>query len=226
LNSWGGNLCARYIAGIYRIRDCTAGFRAIRVSLLKRMEFDKIKVNGYCFQITLLYQAILHNAKILEIPVEFIDRERGTSKLGISDIIEFILHVWLLRLQSSKTFIKFCIVGLSGVLVNLGTMTVLLNIGWNRYIASPLSIEAAILNNFILNYYWTFKTSEKGDHISIKGIKFNIVSLLSLAINFIVFLALTALFPSLPPQVPQAIGIIPAMFSNYFLNLYWTFKAS
>ena len=58
LNSMGGNLAARYIAGIPQIRDCTAGFRAIRASLLRRIDFNNLRVQGYAFQVALLHAAV------------------------------------------------------------------------------------------------------------------------------------------------------------------------
>ena len=126
MNSWGGNIVARYVAGIYKVRDCTAGFRAIRTTLLKQISFDDLRVQGYAFQVALLHEAVSLGAVVKEVPVDFIDRTEGESKLGISDIIEFVLNAWWIRLHSSRTFIKFAIVGLSGVIVNLGVFKLLL----------------------------------------------------------------------------------------------------
>ena len=55
LNSMGGNIAARYIAGLSQIRDCTAGFRAIRASLLRRIDFNALRTQGYAFQVALLH---------------------------------------------------------------------------------------------------------------------------------------------------------------------------
>ena len=163
LNSLGGNMVGRYIAGLYRIHDCTAGFRAIKTSLLRKVEFDELRVQGYAFQVALLHEAVSLGAKIEEVPVDFIDRTAGESKLGISDIIEFIVNAWWIRLHSSKTFIKFAVVGLSGVIVNLGIFTLLLQANVNKYIASPISIEVSIITNFLLNNYWTFRSRKSYD---------------------------------------------------------------
>lgn len=107
-----GNIFARYLAGLSQIRDCTAGFRAIRASLLWKIDFHALaRVQGYAFQISLLHQAMLHKARIVEIPVEFVDRLRGASKLGLKDITEFLLNVWWIRFQASKTLLRFGVVG-------------------------------------------------------------------------------------------------------------------
>jgi dolichol-phosphate mannosyltransferase len=55
-----------------------------------------------------------------------------------------------------------------------------------------------------------------------KGVKFNAVSLVALFVSFKTFVAVSAAFPALNPQLSLAAGIIPALFVNYFLNTYWT----
>lgn len=225
-NSIVGNIVARYVAGLYRVRDCTAGFRAIRTNLLRQIDLDTLKVSGYAFQVALLHRALVHGAKIVEVPVDFVDRETGESKLGLRDIAEFIVNAWWIRFQASKTFVKFAIVGTSGVIVNLGLFTLLLNLGMNKYLASPIAIEASIISNFILNNYWTFRWRTTRDRVRIKGLKFNAVSLVSLSISYGTFVLMSRLFPQLPPQAHQLIGIVPAMLVNYLLNSYWTFRSA
>jgi dolichol-phosphate mannosyltransferase len=223
-NSRLGNLVARYVAGIYKVHDCTAGFRAVRTSLLRQIDMAALRVQGYAFQVALLHAAVTLRARIVEVPVEFVDRRRGDSKLGLSDIVEFILNAWWIRLQTSRTFVKFLIVGASGVAVNLGVFSLLLHVGMNRFIASPIAIELSIISNFIFNNYWTFRWRNVGGRVRIRGLKFNVVSLLSLGVSFTTFVALSIGFPRVPPQIHQLIGIIPATLVNYFLNSYWTFK--
>jgi dolichol-phosphate mannosyltransferase len=224
LNSRVGNIVARYLAGIYRVKDCTAGFRAIKTGLLARIDFAVLKVQGYAFQVALLYEAVIRKANIVEIPVDFVDRTQGESKLGIDDILEFIKNAAWLRFRSSTTFIKFAIVGLSGVLVNLGAFWLLLNVGLSKFLASPVAIEISIVWNFLLNNYWTFRWRQTGERLRIRGLKFNIVSLLTLAVSYSAFLLLTWLFPDVSPYWHQLAGIVPAALLNYLMNSYWTFR--
>lgn len=224
LNSKIGNIFARYIAGMYRIRDCTAGFRAIRASLLRKIDLAGLNVQGYAFQIALLNQAIGRKAVVREIPVEFVDRQRGETKLGLSDILEFMTNACWIRFKTSQAFIKFCIVGLSGVIVNLGVFSLFLHYGMNKYIASPIAIEISIITNFLFNNKWTFSERNFGGKFHIKGLKFNFISFVALGVSYTVFILLSVLFPRVSPQYHQAIGIIPATFVNYFLNSYWTFR--
>lgn len=223
-NSWGGNFVARWLAGIYRIRDCTAGFRAIRTSALRKVDLSTSTVQGYAFQVALLHALVSQGARTVEVPVDFPDRTRGQSKLGLSDIIEFITNAWWIRVRSSATFLRFLAVGASGVLVNLLGFTLLLNAGLDKYVASPIAIEISIISNFLLNNYWTFGSRTHSEKTGIRGLKFNAVSLLSLSVSYGIFIVLSQLFPAVPPQIHQLVGIVPATLVNYLLNSYWTFR--
>jgi hypothetical protein len=67
---------------------------------LRKIDFHTLSsVQGYAFQIALLYQAWLNQAVIAEVPVDFVDRVRGATKLGFLDIIEFIIEVWRIRFK-------------------------------------------------------------------------------------------------------------------------------
>jgi dolichol-phosphate mannosyltransferase len=225
ISKWG-NICARYIVGLYKVHDCTAGFRAMRSSVIRKIDLESLGVQGYAFQIALLYRVLTSGARVQEIPVEFIDRARGTTKLGFSDIREFIVHAWWLRFAHSQTFMRFAMVGASGVLVNLGSFTVLINGGLNKFLASPVSIELSIISNFLLNNFWTFSERKTKHRFHIKGLKFNIVSLITLGIAYFTFVMLNLVWPHGVLQLHQALGIIPATLVNYFLNSYWTFRSS
>ncbi len=226
LNSRAGNLAARYIAGIVGVNDCTAGFRAISVELLQRIDLDRLRVQGYVFQVVLLHAAVVNGARVKEIPVDFADREHGLSKLGVRDLLEFAMNVWWIRLLSARVLVKFLLVGAVGVLVNLGCFSLFLQLGVNKFIASPLAVEISIISNFLLNNFWTFRRRVSTDRKRIKGLKFHAVSLLSLGVSFATFVLLAVLLPDHSPQLYQLAGIIPAAAVNYLLNAYWTFKAA
>jgi len=226
MNSRYGNLVARYVAGIYRVRDCTAGFRAIRGSLLRRINLQNLRVQGYAFQVALLHEAVIRSAVIREVPVSFIDRTMGESKLGLKDIVEFLFNAWWIRVRSASTFIKFLFVGATGVIVNLGLFTMLLKMGVNKYLASPVAIQVSIFSNFLLNNYWTFRWRNTADSIQVRGVKFNLVSLASLTISYAAFILGSVAFPNAHPALIQFLGIIPATIVNYLGNSYWTFRDS
>lgn len=224
LNSRFGNLVARHVAGIYRIHDCTAGFRAIRSTVIHGIDMDGFRVQGYAFQIALLHAAVARGAQVVELPVDFVDRIAGESKLGLKDIVEFLRSAVWIRFQSSKVFIKFCLIGASGVVVNLGIFTALLSLGVNKFVASPIAIQCSIITNFLGNNYWTFRRRNLVGALHARGLRFNVVSIFSLAISYLTFIILSRAFPRVAPQVHQLVGIIPATLVNYFLNSYWTFR--
>jgi len=226
LNSRYGNVVARYVAGIYRVKDCTAGFRAIRGSLLRQINLRNLRVQGYAFQVALLYEAVIRSAVICEVPVSFIDRTFGESKLGLKDIMEFLFNAWWIRVRSAGTFIKLLLVGAAGVIVNLGFFTLLLKMGINKYLASPIAIQISIVSNYFLNNYWTFRWRITADSIQVRGVKFNLVSLASLGISYMAFILLSVSFPHVHPVLVQFLGIIPAIGINYLGNSYWTFRQS
>ena len=225
LSLWGNRL-ARWIAGLKGVRDCTAGFKAIRAAALRAAEVQEITVLGYAFQVALLHRLLHSGARVAEEPIHFRDRTRGVSKLGLDSMLEFFYHICWLRLTSHRTFIRFCLTGLSGVVVNLGSFHLLLQLGLHRYLASPIAIELSIISNFLINNYWTFADRELTGRRRIRGLKFNVVSLLALAVSYGSFLLLSLLLPRVPPVWLQGLAIGPAVLVNYFLNSYWTFRES
>ncbi|MCX6130637.1 MAG: GtrA family protein, partial [Proteobacteria bacterium] len=223
LNSKFGNIVARYLAGIRAIKDCTAGFRCIRTDLLARIDLSTIRTQGYGFQVSLLHAAFVNGARIQEIPVRFTDRIAGESKLGLKDIIEFVLNAGAIRLRSSETFLRFSAVGCSGILVNLGFFMALSNWCCSKFVASAISIALSILWNFIWNYHWTFRARQSSTGVSVQGLQFNLISLVTFGCSFATFVILCSLFPEHSPLYFQVFSIIPATLLNYFLNSYWTF---
>ena len=99
LNSKYGNIFARFIAGLMQVKDCTSGFRAIRTDILKQIDLDNLDVNGYAFQMNILYECVHLGAKTYEIPIDFIDRVKGKSKLSIKDVKEFMINSFKLLLR-------------------------------------------------------------------------------------------------------------------------------
>ncbi|MCK5281788.1 MAG: polyprenol monophosphomannose synthase, partial [Nanoarchaeota archaeon] len=107
LISRGGNFFARVVAGLYKVHDCTSGYRAIRVPVFKKINTRHLHTRGYAFMSTLLYELISVGAKVKELPLIFYDRKYGKTKLQRKDMIEFFLNVFRLRFKSTKRMIKF-----------------------------------------------------------------------------------------------------------------------
>lgn len=76
-----------------RLKDITGGFKAINVELLKNMDIDSIESKGYSFQIELMLRACKSGSTIYEVPIEFVEREYGVSKMSSSIIVEAMSYV-------------------------------------------------------------------------------------------------------------------------------------
>ena len=103
--SYFANLYSRIITGM-PIQDTTAGFKIINTRLLSTLNFEKIKSEGYSFQIEINFLSWANNFKIIEIPIIFTDRTTGTSKISYKIIFEAIYMVPLLRIKKLFNFIK------------------------------------------------------------------------------------------------------------------------
>ena len=97
LLSRGGSLYARTVLGV-KIRDVTAGFICYRRAALEALELAAIKSNGYSFQIEMKYRALAAGLKVAEVPIVFVDRRVGKSKMSRAIFAEALTMVWKLRL--------------------------------------------------------------------------------------------------------------------------------
>ncbi len=95
------NLYAAIVTGI-PIRDLTAGFKAYRREALERIPLDRIRSDGYAFQIEMVYYAVREGLRVREVPIVFSDRVDGTSKLSRWIVFEAAWMVWWLRLSAPK----------------------------------------------------------------------------------------------------------------------------
>jgi dolichol-phosphate mannosyltransferase len=92
LLSRGANSYARVMLAI-PVRDATGGYRAYRAETLRRIALDRVQSQGYCFQIDLALRVIRAGMKVAEVPITFVDRTRGESKMSRSIVIEAFLRV-------------------------------------------------------------------------------------------------------------------------------------
>ncbi len=93
LSRWGN----RYAAAVLNldVHDCTAGYRAYRATLLNRIDLDAVRADGYGFQIEMTYVVSQAGGKIVEVPISFSDRVRGTSKMSGRIVVEaMVLVTW------------------------------------------------------------------------------------------------------------------------------------
>ena len=94
--SWGGSFYARVLLGV-RIRDLTGGFKCFHRHVLETIDLDAIESKGYAFQIETTYRVLRNGFRVQEIPIVFVDRTEGTSKMSRAIVLEAMLKVPLLR---------------------------------------------------------------------------------------------------------------------------------
>jgi dolichol-phosphate mannosyltransferase len=94
LLSRGGNIYSAVMLGV-PVKDMTSGYRVYRASLLRDMELGTIRADGYGFQIEMTYRAASKGARICEVPIRFVDRERGESKMSSRIVVEALQLVTL-----------------------------------------------------------------------------------------------------------------------------------
>jgi dolichol-phosphate mannosyltransferase len=97
--SAGGSLYARIVLGV-SVRDLTGGFKCYRRAVLDTIDLDAIHAKGYAFQIETTYRALRAGFRVVEIPITFVDREAGGSKMSKTIVAEAIWRVPVLRLAA------------------------------------------------------------------------------------------------------------------------------
>lgn len=194
-----GNIVIATVLTNFSIRDWTGGYRAISRKVYEKVRphMNSKRFTGYTFQIGFLHQAVRQGFKIVEVPFVFVDRTIGQSKLGpeyIKNTLVFIFKVRMMEIFQHKVF-KFAVVGGIGSLVQLLSLQLFrfllpsfqVLVITDFLVATLLSIEVAIISNFILNNMWTFADLKlKSAQIPSKFLQFNLASTGSLLIQLVI----------------------------------------
>jgi dolichol-phosphate mannosyltransferase len=99
LLSYFANLYARVVTGL-KLFDATGGFKCFRRRVLEALDLEAIRSNGYAFQIEMSFRAARKGFRIVEIPIVFVDRTDGVSKMSGAIVREAVWMVWRLRLMA------------------------------------------------------------------------------------------------------------------------------
>ena len=207
--------------------------------------FRKEVVKGAClnpsgFKILMEILVIGKYKTVKEVPFTFVTRKKGESKLNARQQIDYLKHIFSMMRRSGELlrFIKFALVGGSGVVVNMGLYWLLTRFAGftalddaasgnilSGNLALTISIEASIITNFILNNYFTFADRNKKGVIAFLSrlLNFNLICLIGALIQIGVTNLLAVGF-GLYDLFSLAIAIIIATFWNYLLNNWWTWR--
>lgn len=233
-----GNLFINFLMLDFSIRDWTTGFRAIKKEVYDVVEEEMHSelFSGYTFQIGFLHKTLRKGFKIAEVPFEFKDRVVGNSKIGPEYIKNTLLYLMRVRIKEifEMRVVKFAIVGGVGALVQLISLAfwrLLFTTDQLFVVANFLSIETAIVSNFILSNLWTFKDRKlEKSQIPKKFLTLNLSSAGSIIIQTIISWA-TATYIGLYPVFTAPIinyvvdtGVIAAVI-GILVGMVWNFFA-
>jgi len=158
-----GNLVARVGLIMPKVHDLTTGFKITKVKgVLDKIDLDNLYSNSFAYKVQILGQAIQGGAKWVEVPINFMARTEGESKIIKNEMFETLRVIFLVQLHNPKIqkFIKFGTVGFIGYLVNAFGLYLFAKAGFPEWAIWLVATELAIINNFILNNIWTFKTEK------------------------------------------------------------------
>ena len=157
--------------------DPNSGYFLMRRGVIENIDLRPI---GYKILIEVLARG--RYGRVVEIGLSYQGRKEGLSKLGSRQTGEFLLHLARLAWETGelRRLVKFCLVGFSGVFVNLGVLWILTEIYGAYYLHSAVvAVECAIANNFIWNEFWTFADKTQGRrtilHRLRRFFKFNLI---------------------------------------------------
>ena len=206
-----------------QVKDPMSGFFLFDRKVVAKA---KLQPRGYKILLEILMEGEFN--KVSEVPFTFVTRDEGESKLNIKQQIEYIRHLYSLMKRKGELwrFIKFCLVGLSGVGVNFGIFALLTRLGGMKdtdFLALAIATEAAIITNFILNDIFTFRDMRSSSNFFTRLLKFNIIcvagALLQAGVYALLFHAI-----GVYDLVSYLIGIIVATLWNYLLNTWLTWR--
>jgi len=212
-----------------RVSDPMSGYFIVRREAIEEQTLEPL---GYKILIEILARGRVE--RIAEVGYVFQERKQGSSKMTWQTYVEYLLHLVKLRLvlRSTKRFIKFCMVGFSGVFVDMGVLFLLSDprtLGWGVTGSKIIAAELALINNFIWNDIWTFgdisKKQPGAKQWFTRLFKFNIICLVGLVINVAV---LSFLFKrvGMNRYIANLIAIGVATFWNFLVNAKFSWKES
>jgi dolichol-phosphate mannosyltransferase len=187
LVSYFGNLYIRIVLLKPKIHDLTTGFRLMKVKgVLGEIDLDNLmEKERFAYKVDLLFQCLKMSKKTVEVPLAFAARHTDKSKFNPKEMLATFKVATILGIRDKARFIKFGMVGFLGYLVNAFGLFFFSKFSWPEPVIWAAATEVAIINNFILNNLWTFK-SEKisgAKRTVVKFLQFNLTSLGALIIQ-------------------------------------------
>lgn len=129
-----------------------------------------------------------------------------------------------MRLRDPSRIFKFAVVGTSGVGVNTFFLWFFTAVaGFDYRVSSPMAVELAVLSNFMLNNYWTFRDAADRSHVLVRMLRFHVTAAGGFVVNWTFLVGLTEL-TGMYYLVSNLVGILAGFLWNYVVNVKWTWK--
>ncbi|MFH1350398.1 MAG: glycosyltransferase family 2 protein [Pseudomonadota bacterium] len=210
--------------GVTTLSDPTSGFMAIRKDMINSEKLDSL---GWKIVLEVVVKS---NLRIQEIPIIFANRKLGRSKLGFKTQIEYIRHLWRLydyKYPGILQFIKFCMVGMSGLLIDTAVLVGLVEIrSFDPRLAAIFAFLAAVTWNYVFDRIWTFDMGIR-TKISYSYISFVIICIIGLGIRISMMhlgIAYAGMGESPWYVLASFLGIVAATIFNFFGSKYIAFS--
>jgi dolichol-phosphate mannosyltransferase len=111
--SRGGNIYTRVMLGV-PLKDATGGYRAFRATTLRKLDLTGVESKGYCFQVDLARRAVHAGLRVTEVPIEFVERELGVSKMDQRIVVEALWRVTVWGAQDKAQKARRLLAGTKG----------------------------------------------------------------------------------------------------------------
>jgi dolichol-phosphate mannosyltransferase len=212
---------------INRLSDPMSGFFMVRRSAIAGVTLSPV---GYKILIEVAARGKIR--WIGEVGYVFRERQTGESKVTWKQYLEYLQHLIRLRLSLSSRFIQFCLVGLTGVVLDMGFLFLLSDptmLAWPLTRSKIIASELAIINNFLWNDLWTFgditrRQPSKKQQLK-RFIKFNLICLAGLILNVILLNLFFNVF-GLNRYLANFCAIAIVTFWNFWVNLKLSWRVT
>jgi dolichol-phosphate mannosyltransferase len=212
-----------------RISDPMSGYFMLRRAVIAGKQLNP---TGYKILIEVIARGTA--GKISEVGYVFRERQEGQSKVSTAVYLQYLQHLLRLRvvLLRDSRFFRFCLVGLSGVLVDMLLLFILSDpkmLAWGLTRSKMLAAEAAIINNFQWNDIWTFadlvRPKRSLDPKFHRFLKFNAICSMGLVLN-VILLNIQFNWLGMNRYVANGTAIIAVTFWNYWINKHLSWRAA
>lgn len=225
LVSWTARVIGRLtIQRLRNISDCTGGYFGINRKVIEGVTLDPI---GWKILMEVLVQG--NYSTVHEVPYKFVQRSVGESKMSLQEQWNYLRHVvrMVRRSPEDRRFLMFCLVGATGVLVNLIVLAILLRLFHHHYAASSVGASLIAMGS---NFFWNDRFTWKGyTHNTMwrRILKFpTFVAISALGIGVTGLFAQIAVWLHWNELVGQFVGIIVATAWSYWANNRFTWSGN